>query len=74
MAIRDVVTMGYGSFGTIPRVVMLGYGVSVTADIASLSGCVTVCATLQGRIEIVPTLDACAKINPTLQGRIEVKP
>jgi hypothetical protein len=46
-------------------------GVVVPPDIASLSGCVHVSATLQGRVEIVPTLQACARIQPTLTGTVE---
>ena len=26
MSVRTVITLGFGSFGTIPRVVLLGYG------------------------------------------------
>lgn len=41
-------------------------------DIASLSGCVHIGATLSGRVELVPTLQACSRIEPTLQGRVEI--
>jgi hypothetical protein len=41
-------------------------------DIASLSGCVHIGATLNGRVEVVPTLQACSRIQPTLTGNIEV--
>lgn len=72
MAIKDVVTMGYGASGSIARIVMLGFGETLAPDIASLSGCVHISATLQGRIEVVPTIAACARLQPTLTGNIEV--
>jgi len=49
-----------------------GDGEGATPDIASLSGCVHIGATLNGRVEVVPTLQACSRIQPTLTGNIEV--
>lgn len=46
----------------------------VNPDTSSLSGCVQVSPTLNGRIEVVPMLYGCARINPTLQGTVEVTP
>jgi hypothetical protein len=72
MAIKDVVQLGFGAGGSIARIVMLGFGETLAPDNASLSGCVHLSATLQGRVEVMPTIAACARLQPTLTGNIEV--
>jgi hypothetical protein len=38
MAIRDIVTRGYGTFGAIPMVVRRGYGVAAAGAAAAVAG------------------------------------
>lgn len=72
MAIRDVVTLGFGSFGTIPYVTRLGFDAQTLAGQFLCVHELTITPVLQGQVSNTPVLQTSETITPVLLAGMEL--
>ena len=71
-SIATVVTMGYGSFGSVNLLPTIGYGIGSTVGGAQLCGDVTMQPLLTGRSSITQMLAGTTVVTPLLTGTTKV--